>query len=56
MFVRQDRLAAGTDAHGEDRGGQDRIHAGLVELVDLVQVEQALDDRHVEAGFLSKLA
>ena len=55
MLVGQDRLAVGSDAHGKDRRGQDRVHAGLVELVDLVQVEQARDGRLVEAGFLAQL-
>ncbi len=56
VLVRQGRLAAGWDPDGKDRRGQDPFDARLVELVDLVEVEEALDRRPVEAGLLVQLA
>jgi len=56
VLVGDDRLAGGPDAHGKDGGAEDRIDAGLMELVDLVEIEQLLDGGLVEAGLLVQLA
>ena len=50
------RSAISIPTNGEDRSAEDRVHAGFVELVDLVQVVEGLEGRRFQAGLLAQLA